>query len=82
MASFCSNEGGVYRVTLGNRLPHMEFILDSAAELASLPTNKRSAIVGDEEIGPCAPGSVALIPLSTSTSEIYMLNCNGEWCVM
>ena len=79
MASFCSNEGGAYRVTLGTRLPHMEFVLDSASEIASLPTNTQSSVVGGEEVGPCAPGSVALIP---SSAEIYMMDNTGSWYVM
>ncbi len=76
MASFCFNEAGSYRVTLGNRLPHMEFVLDSEADLTNLPTNTEPGTVGGEELGPCAPGSVALIPL---TGEIFMMNPAGEW---
>ncbi len=77
--AFCMSEAGAYRVTLGTRLPHMEFVLDSAAEIAGLPSNTETAVVGGEEVGPCAPGSVALIP---STSEIYMMDGNGAWYAM
>lgn len=81
MGSFCMNEGGAYRVTLGTRLPHMEFVLDSADDLVNLPTNTESSVVGGEEVGPCAPGSVALIP-NAAGSEIYMMNPSGEWYVI
>ncbi len=79
MASFCFNEAGAYRVTFGNRLPHMEFVLDSAAEVVDLPTNSASAVVAGETVGPCAPGSVALVP---STGEFYMMDCTGSWFSM
>lgn len=79
MSTFCMAEAGVYRKTLKSQIPHMEFVLDSAAEIATLPTHETTAIVGGEEVGPCAPGSVALIP---SSGEIYMMDNTGSWYVM
>lgn len=77
MASFCMSEAGAYRVTFGNRLPHMEFVLDSADETLGLPTNTESAVVGGEEVGPCAPGSIAIVP--SENGAIYMMNPSGDW---
>ena len=79
MAAFCYSEGGAYRKTMAGGLEHMEFVLDSADEVAGLPTNTEAKAVGGEMIGPCAPGSVALVP---STKGFYMLDSSGTWAEM
>ena len=76
MPMFCMKEADTYRKTLGNQLPHMEFVLDGDYEIHDLPTNTTAAEVGGEMVGPCAPGSVALVP---SQSLIFMLDCAGGW---
>ena len=76
MSFFCMNEDGRYRVTLVEKLQHMEFVLDADVDRFDLPTCLRSVEVDGETVGPCAPGSVALVP---STSHIYMMDSLGRW---
>lgn len=79
MAVFCSNEGGIYRKTVVHELDHMEFVLDSDADVASLPTNTEAKELSGEMVGPCAPGSVAMVP---SSGAIYMMDNTGSWYAM
>lgn len=79
MGAFCYKEGETYRKTMAKRLDHMEFVLDSDAEVANLPSNTEAKEVDGEVIGPCAPGSIATVP---STSTIYMMDNTGAWYAM
>lgn len=79
MATFCYKEGEAYRETLGKSLKHKEFILDSDAEVAGLPTNTEGKTIDGEYVGPCAPGSAALVP---SSGAIYMMDNTGAWYQM
>lgn len=76
MGFFCMNEDGRYRVALKERLPHMEFVLDSNSEVRDLPNNESAVTIDGVSVGPCAPGSVALVP---ATSCIFMMNGLGDW---
>lgn len=76
MSVFCTKESDAYRQTLANNLPHLEFVVDSSTELSSLPTNSEAKVLDGARIGPCAPGSIAIVPES---SEIYILNAAGHW---
>lgn len=45
-------------------LPHCEYVLDSAADVADLPTDT-------------APGSVAIV--AAAGGAVYILNASHEW---
>jgi hypothetical protein len=76
MSAFCYKEAETYRKTFQYNLPHMEFVLSSSDELDTLPTNTADAVVSGERVGPCAPGSIAVVP---SENAFYMMDPDGVW---
>lgn len=76
MAAFCMAVDGKYRKTLAGDLEHMEFVLDASTDVAGLPTNTEAKLLYGELVGPCAPGSAAVVP---SEGAVYMLDCSGAW---
>lgn len=53
------------------------FYIDSEDDLKLLPNNSRSGVGEYKTLGPCVPGSKAVMPDGTQ----YMLNGNNEWTV-
>ena len=79
MSTFCYSQDGEYRKTMQHKLAHMEFVLDAESEVADLPTNTTAVELHGEMVGPCAPGSAAIVP---STGAVYMMDCTGAWYKM
>ena len=57
---------------------YREITCDSVADIQDLPTNKGIGNIRSPEdiIKLCATGSIAIV---IETSDVYMLNTEGEW---